>query len=108
MRDFDPAGAERQRQRHHVFEAVDVGAMHHRVDGQQNFQPHHFGGQRALAREGAVIAGNVVGAGRLAVLDRDLHMIEAGVGKLAQRLGSDADCRGDEIGVKAGMRAPQR
>ena len=102
MRDFDPAGAERQRQRHHVCEAIDVGAMHHRVDRQRNLQAHDLGGKRALAREGAFIAGDAIGAGRLAVLDRDLHVIEAGVGQLAQRVGGDTDRRSNEVGVKAG------
>ena len=83
MRDLDPAGAERKRQRHHVRDAIDVGAMHHRVDRERNLQAHHFGGERALAREGAFIAGDAVGAGRLAVLDRNLDVIEAGVGELA-------------------------
>ena len=67
------------------------------------FRPHDFGGERALARERALVAGDVVGACGLAVLDRDLHVIETGFGELAQRLRGDADRRGDEIGVKAGL-----
>ena len=84
MRDFDAAGAERQREVNHGADAVDVGAVHDRIDGQRKLQPHHFGRERLLAGEGAFIAGNVVGGGALAVLDRDLHMVEAGIGELAR------------------------
>src|SRR5262249_25523185 len=40
---------------------------------------------------------------RLAVLDRDLHMVESRIGKLAEPLIRDADTGGDEIGVKTGV-----
>src|SRR5262249_5854695 len=37
------------------------------------------------------------------VLDRDLHMIEPRIGKLAEPLIRDADTGGNEIGVEAGV-----
>ena len=55
--------------------------MHHHVDGERQAELHDFGRERALARRGAVIAGDMVGGFLLAVLDRDLHVIEAGVGE---------------------------
>ena len=79
---------------------IDVGSMHHGIDGERNFQPHHFGGERGLARVRALIARDAVGGGWLTVLDRDLHMIETGVGELAERFRRDADCRSDEIGIE--------
>ena len=88
--------------------AIDIGAMHHGVDRERDFQAHHLGRKRPLAREGAVIAGDMVGAFRLAVLDRNLHVVEAGVGELAQGRRGDADRRGDEIGVEAGAMRRRR
>ena len=52
--------------------------------------------------ESARIAGDMVGGFLRAVLDRDLHVIEAGIGQQAQRLVGDTDRRGDEIGVEPG------
>src|SRR5262245_43641211 len=103
MSDFDPAGAERQRQIDHGVDALDIGAMHDGVDGEWQLEPHHLGCQGALARKGAVIAGDMIGGLPLAVLDRDLHMVEPGLGQRGQRLVGDADPRGDEIGVEPGV-----
>ncbi len=86
MRDLDAARAERQRKIDHGCDALDIGAMDDGVDGQRQAQPYDLCGELALARIGAVIAGDAVGRCRHAVLDRELHMIEAGVGKLAERL----------------------
>src|ERR1700730_3660810 len=44
----------------------------------------------------------MVGGFFLAVLDRNLHVIEAGCGELIQRLRRNPDSRGDEICVKPG------
>ena len=77
--------------------------MHDRIDGQRNFEIDDFGRKRALTRKGALIAGDMIGARFFAVLDRDLHVVEAGVGKLAQRRRGDADRGRDQIGVKAGL-----
>ena len=81
--DLDPARAERERQRHHVLDVINVGAVHHSVDGERDFEMNDFGGERALAGEGAVVTGDAVGGRTLAVLDRYLHVIEAGFGELA-------------------------
>ena len=80
VRDLDPARAERERERHHVLDVIDVGAVHHGVDGERDFEMHDFGGERALPGEGAFVAGDVVGGSALAILDRDLHVIETGFG----------------------------
>ena len=77
--------------------------MHDHVDGERQTEPHDLAGERALAREGAVVAGDVIGGCLLAVLDRDLHVIEAGVGERGERLRRQADRRGDQIGVEAGL-----
>ena len=102
MRDLDPARAERERQRHHVLDVINVGAVHHSVDGERDFEMNDFGGERALAGEGAFVTGDAVGGRTLAVLDRYLHVIKAGFGESSQSVQGDADCRGDEIGVKVG------
>ncbi len=79
MRDLDPARAEPDRQGHHLVDAADIGAMHDDIHREGNFQTHDVGGQRALSCKGAVIAGDVVGALLLAVLNRNLHVIETGI-----------------------------
>ena len=43
------------------LDALDIGAVHDRVDGERQLEPHHLGGERALARERALVAGDVVG-----------------------------------------------
>ena len=77
--------------------------MHHHVDGERQAELHHLGGERALARRGAVVAGDMVGGCFLAVLDRNLHVVEPGVGERAQGLRRQADRRGDEIAVEPGV-----
>src|SRR5262249_17601134 len=56
----------------------------------------------ALADKGAVIAGDVVGGFRIAVLDRDLNVIKPCLVQLSEPLGGEANARSDEIGVEAG------
>ena len=92
-----------QRQIDHRLDARDIGAMHHHVDGERQAELHDLGGERTLARRGAFVAGDVVGGGFLAVLDRDLHVVEPAVGEHAQGLRRQADRRGDEIAVEAGV-----
>ena len=36
VRDLDPARAERERQHHHVLDVINVGAVHHSVDGERD------------------------------------------------------------------------
>jgi hypothetical protein len=69
VRDLDTARAERDRERHHVLGVIDVGAVHHSVDGERDLEINDFGGERALAGEGAFVAGDAVGGRTLAVLD---------------------------------------
>jgi hypothetical protein len=70
---------------------INVGAVHHSVDGERDFEMHDFGGERALAGEGVFVTGDAVGGRTLAVLDRYLHVIEAGFGELPQTVQGDAD-----------------
>ena len=88
MGDLDTGCAERERELDHVGDALDIGAVHHRIDGERQVEPHHLGGERALLRERAAIAGDMVGGLRRYVLDRDLHVIETGIGQQAR-----ASCR---------------
>ena len=73
-----------------------------------NFETHDLGGERALARESAFVAGDAVGRGRFAVLDGNLHVIEPGRGQRNQRLCGDAHGGGDEIAVEAGAMGSRR
>ena len=77
--------------------------MQHGVDRQRQSEPHGLLRHGALARIGALVAGNVVGGGSNAVLDRDLHMIEAGLREGGKPRRGEADGRGDEVAVKAGL-----
>ena len=73
---LDPRGSELDTQAwSRVFtEAAALGVL----------QVHLSGGERALAGEGAVVTGDAVGGRTLAVLDRYLHVIEAGFGELPE------------------------
>ncbi len=83
MRDLDPRGLQPEREIDHLGDAFDIGAMHHEIDGQQQSEPHRFGGKRMLALERAAIAGDMVGRHRVGILDRNLHVIEAGLPQVA-------------------------
>ena len=96
---LDPAGAEFQRQRHHVGDTIDIGAMHDCIDGQRQFHLDRISCKCELAGEGAVIARDVVGRGRDAVLDRYLNVIEPCSHEFAQPLGVHAHPGRDEIGI---------
>ena len=37
VRDLDPAGAERERERHHLLDVTAIGAVHHGVDSERDF-----------------------------------------------------------------------
>ena len=68
-----------------------LARCNHSVDGERDFEMNDFGGERALAGEGAFVTGDAVGGGTLAVLDRYLHVIEASFGELPQSVQGDAD-----------------
>src|SRR5262249_56600272 len=57
-------------------------------------------GGGALAFVGATIAGDLVGGGRSAVLNRYLNMVEPRIIKTAERLGGQADGRRDQVGIE--------
>ena len=91
VRDLDPARADREREIDHVANPVDVGTVHHRVHRERQLLPHDLRRQCPFPGQRAVIAGNVVGGCRVAVLDGDLHMIEPGLGQRAEGLVRDSD-----------------
>ena len=75
--------------------------MDDRVDGEQQAAAHDLFRQRLLAGVSALVAGDVVGGSGLGVLDRNLHVVEAGFHQIAEGARGDANRRGDEVGVKA-------
>ena len=89
--DLDAACAERQREIDHLADAVDIGAVHNRIHGERQLMPHDLGCERALLRERAVIAGDMVGGGRFAVLNGDLHVVEPRFSERAEGALADSD-----------------
>jgi len=102
VRNLDAARAKREREIDHVADPLDVGPVHHRVDREQEVVAHGRGRQRPFFAKCAPVPGDAVGGRSVAVLDRDLHMVEASFGQCAEGLLRDAHRRGDEIGVKTG------
>src|ERR1700677_3346754 len=82
--------------------------MHHDIDGEWNFQTDDVGSKRPLPRERTLVARDMISTVACAVLDRNLHMVETGVGEPIQYRRSDADRRGDEIGVETGRMRRRR
>jgi hypothetical protein len=82
---------------------IDIAAVDHGIDGQQQVLADDLGGEGALAKIGTLVASDVIGRGCLAILKRDLDVIETGNHKPSQRFGRDANGRCDEIGVKTGI-----
>ena len=106
--DLDAAGFQLQRKIDHLGDALDVGAMHHQIDGERQAEPHRFRRQRVLALERAAIARDAVGRHGVGVLDRDLDVIEAGLPQIAHGARGDADAGGDQIGVEPGLARVRR
>ena len=75
----------------HLPDPVDIGTVDHGVDDQWQSEPDHFASNRALSRIGAVIACYSVGGGCIAVLDRDLDVVEARLRQRRERLRSEPD-----------------
>ena len=103
MRDLDAARLERQRQIDHLADALDVGAMHHEIDGQRQAEPHRLGGERVLALERAAIAGDVVGRRRVASWIETCTWSRPASQQIAHGARGDADARGDQVGVEPGL-----
>ena len=101
-------GLQLERQIDHVGDALDVGAVHHQIDGQRQAEPHRLGGERVLALERAAIAGDMIGRHRIGILDRHLDVVEAGLPQVAHGARGDADAGGDEIGVEPGLARMRR
>jgi hypothetical protein len=76
--------------------------MHDRIDGKEEFAPHDLGREGSLPGKCTGIAGDVIGRLRVAVLNRNLHMVQPGLGQCAEGLVGNPYRRGDQIGVKAG------
>ncbi len=78
MGNLDAPSAECDRLLNHRGDAVDISTMDDSVNGERNAEAHHFSGESAFARIGAVVAGNPIRRGGVTVLDRDLDVVEAG------------------------------
>src|SRR5262249_41151148 len=63
---------------------------------------HDLGCECPFPGKCARIAGDVVGGPSVAVLDRNLHMVEPSLSQCVEGLVRDPDRGGDQIGVKAG------
>ena len=59
----------------------------------QPFLPEVLAGSIESRYAAAVVAGDMIGVFFLAVLDRNLHVVEAGVGEFLQRRAGDSDGR---------------
>jgi hypothetical protein len=102
VRNLDAARAEREREIHHLGDPVDVGAMYDRIHREEELAPDDLGRECAFPDKCARIAGDVVGGLSVAVLNRNLHMVEPSLSQCAEPLLGDPDRGGDQIGVKAG------
>ena len=69
-----------------VVDALDVGPVHHGVDSEQKVVAHDRGRQRPFSGKCARVAGDAVGGRSVAVLDRDLHMVETALRQCAEGL----------------------
>ena len=78
MRDLDTARAQVERQRNHLRDPIDIGAVHHDVDGERNLQRVDIGGKRPLPYECALVPRDAIALSLVAVLNRNLHVIESG------------------------------
>jgi hypothetical protein len=88
-----------------VLIAIPVHRTYQRID-----PADQFGGRMVACSNPPIEVwargdGDAVRLGRCGIrllLDRDLDVVEAGVGEFVEPLVGDADARGDEIGVEAG------
>ena len=77
--------------------------MHRRVDGEREADLAHPAGHLALLGVGALVVGDAVGVGRLHILDRELHVIEAARGELLEPRAGEQHAGRDEVGVEADL-----
>ena len=103
--DLDAAGAELDRVVDDRLDVMDVVAMDRRVDGQRHAELAHPAGHFLLLGAAALVAADAVGVlgRRVDVLDRDLHVVEAGLFELLQPVALQQHGGGDEVGVEAGL-----
>ena len=82
MGNLDSAGLESQREIDHFDDAVDIGAMYDKIDGQHQPEPHRFGRERVLALERTLVAGDTIRRNGIRILDRELDMAVIGKGEI--------------------------
>ena len=59
----------------------DVAAVDDRVDGEREAEPRHLGGEPHLGLVRAAQPRDLVGGGDVDALQRELHVVEPGIGK---------------------------
>ncbi len=106
--DLEPAGPQLPGKIDHLADAVEVPAMHHRVDGQRQVELAHPAGDLRLAGESAAVAADLVGRGGVRPLHRKLHVVQPGPGQRRQAIAREPDARGDQVRVDPGMRGRRR
>src|SRR5262245_51888033 len=91
VRNLDAGRAERQRQFYHRLDTSDIRAVHDHVDCQRQTETHDLAGDGTFAGGCAFVAGDEIGGCFVAVLDRNLNMVEASIGKSRERLRGQPD-----------------
>ena len=105
MSDLDTPCTERHGQFDHLAGARDIGAMDHGIDGQRQAIVGDGFGDDLFLRVGAFIIADPVGGFSFGVLDRELNVIEPGVGKRLHFLRRQSDAGCDEIGIEPDLGA---
>src|SRR6202162_301238 len=78
MRDFEPLGAELDRECNGIFEPGEVVTMHHGVDGERQPSLAHDAGGAPLFDLRALTMRDMVALGAIRVLKAELHVFEPG------------------------------
>ena len=77
--DLHAGGVELDRQLDHLGELMEVLAMNDGVDGERQAGARDHAGDVELLLVGVLVAGDAVGDARVAVLEADLDVVEAGL-----------------------------
>ncbi len=102
MGDLEPPSFKRQRKIDHLAQSIQVLAMDDSVDGQGKSGRLRLPGESELLRLGAGIVADALGGLNLAILEAELHMIEARLRQHLQAIAIAENARGDEVAVEAG------
>src|SRR5262245_3456292 len=76
--------------------------MYDHIHREEELAPHDLGRECEFPGKGARIASDVVGGLSVAVLNRNLYMVEPSPSQCGEGLFRDPDRGGDQIGVKPG------